>query len=79
MEKILNSIEELYQLISNTLPEGYIECANCDKIVVEQHGVPVHPTGYFIVTDLRPHDRVKIEYGKNYKLVIADGRIYKYA
>jgi hypothetical protein len=79
MERILNSIEELYQLITGTLPEGYVECANCDRIVTTQSGVPVHPTGYFIVTDLRPHDRVKIEYGKNYKLVITDGRIYKYA
>lgn len=79
MEKILNSIEELYQLIAGTLPEGYLECANCDRIVVEQHGAYIHPTGYFIITDLVPHDRVKIEYGKNYKRIITDGKIYKYA
>lgn len=81
MEKILNSIEELYQLITDTLPEGYAEYAprvNWDMIGTKQYGVPVHPNGYFIVTDLPSHDRVKIEYGKNYKSVIEDGRIYKY-
>lgn len=79
MEKILNSIEELYQLITGTLPKGYVECADCNMIVTKQYGISVLPTGYFIITDLIPHDRVKIEYGKNYKLVITDGRIYKYA
>ena len=66
MEKILNSIEELYQLITGTLPEGYVECADCNMIVTKEYGLSVHPTGYFIITDLIPHDRVKIEYGKRY-------------
>lgn len=73
MEKILNSVEELYQLITGTLPVGYVET------VTKQYGVPIHPTDYFAITDFASHDRVKIEYGKNYRLVITDGRIYKYA
>lgn len=82
MERILNSVEELYQLVTGTLPVGYVEYAprvNWDMIGTKQYGVPVHPTGYFIVTDLPFHDRVKIEYGKDYKLIITNGRIYKYA
>lgn len=84
MEKILNSIEELYQLITGTLPKGYVEYApkvNIDSTVIsiKQYGVPPHSSSYFVITDLVPHDRVKIEYSKNYKLIVANGRIYKYA
>lgn len=81
MEKILNSIEELYQLISGTLPEGYVEHipkTNWDMIGTMQYGVPGWATCYFIITDTLAHDRVKIEYGKRGIPRVTDGRIYKY-
>jgi len=83
MEKTLNSIEELYQLITGTLPEGYVEYipkVNWDMIGGNScYGNQYWANCYFVITDLVPHDRVKIEYSKNYKLVITNGRIYKYA
>ena len=81
MERILNSIEELYQLITNTLPEGYVERipkVNWDMIGTIQYGVPSRPTCYFIITDTLAHDRVKIEYDKKGIPMVTDGRIYKY-
>lgn len=82
MEKILNSIDELYKLITGTLPEGYVEHipkVNWDMIGTIQYGVPCWPTCYFIITDTLAHDRVKIESGKRGMSKITDGRIYKYA
>lgn len=81
MEKILNSIEELYQLITGTLPEGYVERipkTNWDMIGTMQYGVPHWPACYFIITDTIAHDRVRIECGKRGIPRITDGRIYKY-
>ena len=82
MEKILNSIEELYQLITGTLPEGYVEHipkVNWDMIGTDQYGaMDIRPTCYFIVEDIAAHDRVKIEYGKVYGSVVTNARIYKY-
>ena len=83
MERILNSIEELYQLITNTLPEGYVEHipkVNWDMIGTMQYGaIDFRPTCYFIITDTLAHDKVKIEYGKKGITTVTDGRIYKYA
>ena len=82
MERILNSIEELYQLITNTLPEGYVERipkVNWDMIGTIQYGAPTSPICYFIITDTLTHDKVKIEYGKKGISMVTDGRIYKYA
>lgn len=81
MEKILNSIEELYQLITGTLPEGYVERipkVNWDMLGTTQYGVSSWPTCYFIITDTLAHDRVKIEYGIRGRSIVTDGRIYKY-
>lgn len=81
MEKILNSIEELYQLITGTLPEGYVEHipkTNWDMIGTKQYGVPTRPTCYFIITDTIAHDKVKIEYSKRGLQMVTDGRIYRY-
>lgn len=78
MEKILNSLEELYQLITGTLPEGYVEhnfqvISHCDR-----YGTYIHPAGYFEIIHQLKDDRVKIVYGKAYKPIITNGRIYKY-
>ena len=81
MERILNSIEELYQLISGTLPEGYVERipkTNWDMIGTKQYGVFYWPTCYFVITDTIAHDKVKIDYGIRGGSMITDGRIYKY-
>ena len=82
MEKILNSIEELYQLITGTLPEGYVEYipkTNWDMIGTDQYGaMDARPTCYFIIEDVAAHDRVKLEYGKVYRPIITNARIYKY-
>ena len=79
MERILNSIGELYQLITGTLPKGYVERINWDMIGTIQYGAPTRPTCYFIITDTLAHDKVKIEYGKKGITTVTDGRIYKYA
>lgn len=81
MEKILNSIEELYKLITGTLPEGYIEhvpYVNWDMIGTDQYGTPYYATCYFTITDVAAHDRVKIECGTKCMPIIRDGKIYKY-
>lgn len=82
MERILNSIEELYQLITGTLPEGCVERiprVNWDMVGGNiQYGVPYWPVCYFMITDTLTHDRVKIEYGKRGMSTLTDGRIYKY-
>ena len=53
MEKILNSIEELYKLITGTLPEGYVEHipkVNWDMIGTDQYGaMDTRPICYFII------------------------------
>lgn len=82
MEKILNSIEELYRLITGTLPEGYIEhvpYVNWDMIGTNQFGTSYYSTCYFTITDVAAHGRVKIEYGTKCMPIITNGRIYKYA
>jgi hypothetical protein len=79
MEQILNSIEELYQLVTGTLPEGYVEHNFRDLPHYERYGTYIHPTGYFYIIHHHVDDRVKIEYGKRYKPIVTDGRIYKYA
>ena len=83
MEKILNSIEELYQLITGTLPEGYIEHRNKSIYNVlgstKLYGTRFkHATCYFVITDTLSNDKFKIEYGKKYKPMVTDGRIYRY-
>lgn len=84
MEKILNSIEELYQLITGTLPEGYVEYRTKDihnaLVDTKIRGMYVNTaTYYFVITDGLFNDRFKkVEYGKKYKPIITDGRIYKY-
>jgi hypothetical protein len=82
MVKILNSLEELYQLITGTLPEGYVEHipkVNWDMISTSQYGaIDTRATCYFTIEDVAAHDRVKIEYGKRFKPIVTDGRIYKY-
>lgn len=78
MERILNSIEELYKLISGTLPEGCVEHIFRDLPHYERYGTCVHPTSYFDIIHHHVDDRVKIEYGKTSKPIVTDGRIYKY-
>lgn len=73
MERILNSIEELYQLITGTLPEGYIE-----RMPNRYGTINTRITCYFIITDFLAHDRVRIEYGKVSGPTIIDRKIYKY-
>lgn len=83
MEKILNSIEELYQFIIGTLPEGYVEHRTKDihnaLVDTKIRGMYVNTaTYYFVITDTIAHDRVRIEYGKKGIPRVTDGRIYKY-
>ena len=81
MERILNSIEELYKLITGTLPEDYVE--HTPIVTMDMLGNDVcygnkHiVTCYFIVTE-QVHDVVKIEYGKRGIPMVTDGKIYKY-
>jgi hypothetical protein len=84
MEKILNSIEELYQLISGTLPDGYVERipkVNWDMIGGNDvYGREYYANSYFQITDTAFHNHVKIEYGTRSRgCIIANARIYKYA
>ena len=83
MEKILNSIEELYKLITGTLPEGYVERRNKSIYNVlgstKVYGTRFeHAICYFVITDTLSNDRFKIEYGKRGLQMVTDGRIYKY-
>jgi hypothetical protein len=82
MEKILNSIEELYQLISGTLPDGYVEFipkVNWDMIGGNDvYGHQHFPNCYFQITDTASHNHVKIEYGIRSRGCIANARIFKY-
>ena len=73
MERIFNSIEELYQLITNALPEGYIE-----RMPNRYGAINTRITCYFIITDFLAQDRVRIEYGKVGGPTIIDRRLYKY-
>ena len=81
MERILNSIEELYQLISSTLPEGYVEHipkVNWDMIGGNDcYGNGYITNCYFVVTDTTSHNNVKIEYGGKFSNLVKT-RIYKY-
>ena len=81
MEKILNSIEELYQLIANTLLEGYVERVpkvNWDIIGGNDwYGNEYITNCYFVVTDTASHNNVKIEYGGKFSNLVT-ARIYKY-
>lgn len=81
MEKTLNSIEELYQLIANTLPEGYVEHipkVNWDMIGGNDcYGNQYITNCYFVVTDTASHNNVKIEYGGKFSNLVT-ARIYKY-
>jgi hypothetical protein len=78
MVKILNSLEELYQLITGTLPEGYVEHISKAPYFI-QYGIDLNfATCYFRIEDVAAHDRVKIEYGKRFQPIVTDGRIYKY-
>lgn len=83
MEKILNSIEELYQLITGTLPEGCIEHRNKSIHLIlgntKLYGTRLeHAAYYFVIADTLSNDRFKIEYGKRGLQMVTDGRIYKY-
>ena len=81
MERILNSIEELYQLISGTLPEGYVELIprvamdmlSCNGYYGNKHLVNC----YFVVKDAASHDNFQIEYGGKFSNLVT-ARIYKY-
>lgn len=73
MERILNSIEELYKLTTGTLPEGFVEH------ILKQYGaVNTRVTCYCIITDILAYDTARIKYGKVGGPTIIDGRIYKY-
>lgn len=82
MEKILNSIEELYQLITGTLPEGYVEFipkVNWDMIGGNNcYGNRYTADCYFVITDTVSHNNVKIEYGGKFSNLVT-ARVYKYA
>lgn len=83
MEKILNSIEELYQLITGTLPEGYVEhipYVNWDMIGSYQYGRYFgYANCYFTIKETASHDQLKIEYGGMYlPVAVTNGKIYKY-
>ena len=81
MERILNSIEELYQLITGTLPEGYVErmpAVTMDMLSCNGYYGNKHIANcYFVVTDSPYHDNVTIEYGGKFSN-LATARIYKY-
>ena len=81
MEKILNSIEELYQLITGTLPEGYVErvpAVNWDMLGRNScYGNQCISNYYFVITDSPYRDNVKIEYGGKFSNLVT-ARIYKY-
>lgn len=82
MEKILNSIEELYKLITGTLPEGHVERiprVNMDMLSCNGYYGNKHIANCYFSIDYRVYrDNVKIEYGKVYGPVVINGRIYKY-
>lgn len=81
MEKILNSIEELYQLIANTLLEGYVEHipkVNWGMIRGnDYYGNQYITNCYFAITDTVSHNNVRIEYGGKFSNLVT-ARIYKY-
>ena len=81
MERILNSIEELYQLISGTLPEGYVErisMVNWDMLGNNScYGNQCIANCYFVITNTPYQDNVKIEYGGKFSNLVT-ARIYKY-
>ena len=80
MEKILNSIEELYQLITGTLPEGqvgHIPVVTMDMLGSDVYYGNKHIVNcYFVVTE-QVHDNTKIEYGGKFSNLVT-ARIYKY-
>ena len=81
MERILNSIEELYQLITSTLPEGYVEhIPNVNWSMLGDnscYGNQNIANYYFVITDTASHNNVKIEYGGKFSNLVT-ARIYKY-
>ena len=81
MEKILNSIEELYKLITGTLPEGYVEHipkVNWDMIGGNDcYGNEYISNCYFVITNSPYGDNVKIEYGGKFSNLVT-ARIYKH-
>lgn len=82
MERTLNSIEELYQLISGTLLEGTVEripSVNMDMLSCNGYYGNKHIANcYFVVTDSPYQDNVKIEHGGKFSYLVTT-RIYKYA